>query len=187
MELSIIKFRIALFCAVFLLSISVFSNRVSLAKSHTSLTLNVINENLPAEFVRMTILSGTSKNVFQKINYERKLKNFNPLFWNENLADMAYDYSKKMAKEDFFDHYDNDGNSIVDRAEDYKIKDWLKIGENLFQCNGYENPVDVAVKGWLKSPTHRRNIYDKDWTHTGIGIYENANGEIYMTQVFMKK
>ncbi len=187
MKFTIIRFRVALFCAVLLLSISVLSNRVALAKGHSAFTLNVANDNLPAEFVRTTNLSGTTKDVFQKINYERRLKDLKPLLWNDDLADMAYDYSKKMAKEDFFAHFDNDGKSIVDRAEEYKIDDWLKLGENLFQCSGYLNPVDIAVKGWLKSPTHRDNIYDRDFTHTGIGVYADNNSGIFMTQVFMKK
>lgn len=187
MKLYFLKLRITLFFAVLLLFVNVFSNRLTSAKENSALSDQSSLNNLPAEFVFTTNMSGISRDVFQKINHERKLKKLKPMSWNEKLAEMAYDYSKKMAKDNFFDHYDNNGDSVVERANDYKIKNWKKIGENLFQCEGYTNPVDVAVNGWLKSPTHRRNIYDKDWTDTGIGVYTTKDGEIFITQLFLQK
>ncbi len=176
-----------LICAVLILFISVFSNRITLAKNNFVPTQNFSVNELPAEFVYTTNFSGVSRTIFQKINYERKKKRLDSMMWHEDLADLAYDYSELMAKEGFFDHEDNDGNTVVDRAEKYGIKGWRKIGENLFQCYGYDDPADIAVKGWLKSPSHRANIYDDEWTHTGIGVYRTKEGEIYITQVFLKK
>lgn len=187
MKFAILKFKITLFFAVLVLFISVFANRVVLAKSQTIVTYDLSTNNLPAEFVYTTNLSGLTKKVFQKINFERKRRRLKPMLWHKDLANLAYEYSKKMAEENFFDHYDKNGNSIVERVEDYEINDWLKVGENLFQGDGYRKMADVAVQGWLKSPTHRRNIFDKEWTHTGIGVYKSKRNGTYITQVFMKK
>lgn len=181
------KFRIALFCAVFVLFVSVFAQRVILARSTTHQSFDVTENNLPNEYVWTTNLSGMSKDVFQKINRKRKLRRLKPLLWHGELGNLAYNYSKRMGDEGFFSHYDSDGNSIVERVDDYKIKDWKKVGENLFQSFGYDEPANVAVTGWLKSRTHRQNIYDKNWTHTGVGVYKTQNGETFITQVFMQK
>lgn len=187
MKFSILKLRLTLFFAVLVLFVSVFSNRITLAKSQTIPLSNFSVNNLPAEYVFTTNLSGITKSVFQKVNYQRKLKKLKPLMWNEELGKLAYDYSEQMATEDFFEHIDNDGNSIVERAEDYDLKDWTKIGENLFQCEGYEDPAEIAVKSWIKSPTHRVNMFDREWTHTGIGVYKKRDGMTYITQVFLKR
>ncbi len=170
-----------------MLFVSVFSNRILMARSNPVTSNEFTFRDLPAEFVYTTTLSGLSKSVFQKINLERKKKNLKPLLWHRELAKLSYSYSKKMANENFFGHYDSDGNSVVERAKDHRIKKWLKLGENLFQGKGYTKIATVAVKGWLESPTHRDNIYDEDWTHTGIGVYKTRDGETFITQVFMQK
>ncbi len=187
MKISFLKLRITLFFAVMVLFISVFSNRVTLAKSSYVPTTNFAVNNLPAEFVFTTNLSGITRSVFQKINYQRKRKGLKPLLWNEDLGNVAYDYSEIMAEEDFFGHVDNDGNSVAERVDNYGLTDWSKIGENLFECIGYPDVADEAVKGWLSSPTHKENIFDADWTQTGIGVFKTREGRTYVTQIFMRK
>lgn len=187
MRISILKLRFTLFIAVAVLFVSMFSNRVTLAKGNAWQVQEITHNNLPAGFVYTTNLSGLTKTVFQRVNLERKRKRLKPLLWHKGLAELSYNYSKQMAREGFFDHYDADGKSVVERADDQKIKGWLKLGENLFQGLGYPKMANVAVKGWLESPTHRANIYDTDWTHTGIGVYKTREDEVFITQVFMKK
>lgn len=50
---------------------------------------------------------------------------------------------------------------------------------------GVQDPATTAVRGWLKSPGHLRNIRG-DYTLTGIGVAVNNKGEIFFTQVFLK-
>lgn len=53
-------------------------------------------------------------------------------------------------------------------------------GENLAK----EFKTTWGVKrAWLKSPTHKSNILDRDYRRTGIGIYEK-DGVIYVVQLF---
>ncbi|MGI8638759.1 MAG: CAP domain-containing protein [Pyrinomonadaceae bacterium] len=123
--------------------------------------------------------------IFEFVNAERHRSGLNDLDWDENLARMARVYSEKMVRENFFEHADLNGKTVVDRAQDARIKNWRKIGENLFFCEGFRSFDNVAVRGWMKSPTHRKNILDGDWTATGIGIAESNDGRIYITQVFL--
>ncbi len=125
--------------------------------------------------------------IFQLINAERYKNRLENLEWNDELADVAREYSEKMADENFFEHTDFEGKTLFDRIREHGIRKWSKIGENLFVCRGIKNFSSFAVQNWMKSPSHQRNILDYDWTTTGIGIAKSGNGKIYITQVFISK
>ncbi|MBS1797762.1 MAG: CAP domain-containing protein [Acidobacteria bacterium] len=125
--------------------------------------------------------------IFDLINEERRKKGLGDLEWDGRLAGVARDYSRRMAREDFFSHYDRDGNSVVERARDSNVRDWRQIGENLFYCEGYDQFDELAVRGWMKSPDHRRNILDRRFNASGIGIARARDGRIYITQVFIER
>jgi uncharacterized protein YkwD len=89
-----------------------------------------------------------------------------------------------MAREGFFDHYDPAGKTVTDRALSARIRNWSSIGENLFMCDEHPYFETTAVRGWMKSRTHRTNMLDRSWTATGIGISTARDGSIFITQVF---
>lgn len=125
--------------------------------------------------------------IFTLVNSERIKRGLNQLLWDDKLAEIARDYSEKMSREDFFGHFDSNGQSVVERAKTAKLKHWSKIGENLFSIAGLDKFDAFAVKHWMNSPTHRDNILDKDWTTTGIGIAKSEDGEIFITQIFIQR
>jgi uncharacterized protein YkwD len=125
--------------------------------------------------------------IFALVNDERRKNNLNSLVWDNQLAEIARDYSKRMAAENFFDHFDPQGADVVVRAKKAKLKHWSKIGENLFSIEGMKDFDAFAVKNWMESPTHRQNILDKDFNTAGIGVVESGDGEIFITQVFIKR
>lgn len=125
--------------------------------------------------------------IFQLVNTERYKYRLENLEWDDKLAEIARDYSRQMAHENFFEHTDLQGKSVVDRAKDWRLKNWSKIGENLFFCSGVKNFDAFSVRGWMKSATHRQNILDESWTATGIGIAESNDGKIFITQIFIER
>lgn len=131
-------------------------------------------------------LSNDEHQIHYLVNNERRRKGLDDLYWDDELARMARAYSRQMARESFFSHYDRSGNSVVERARKSDIRDWSKIGENLFFCEGYDRIDALAVRGWMNSPTHRRNLLDRQFNTTGIGIAETRGGEVYITQVFTR-
>jgi uncharacterized protein YkwD len=172
---------IALFAVlvVFLLAVvSVSAQRVRIRKSATGTVSS--NREYRGN------LSGDEYAIHNLVNNERRKKGLSELFWDENLARLARSYSKQMARESFFSHYDRNGDSVVERAQNSNILDWSKIGENLFFCEGYDDFDALAVSGWMKSSEHRRNILDRQFNTTGIGIAETRDGRIYITQVFTR-
>jgi uncharacterized protein YkwD len=120
--------------------------------------------------------------VFELVNRERSRAHLAELEWDDQLAQVARDYSRRMAREGFFDHYDPNGKTVLDRAS--RLRNWSSIGENLFVCDPHPEFAMTAVRGWMKSQTHRTNMLDRNWTATGIGIATARDGSIFITQVF---
>ncbi len=131
-------------------------------------------------------LSGDEFQIHDLINNERRRKGLGDLNWDADLAKLARGFSRQMARESFFSHFDRDGNSVVERARKSDIRGWSKIGENLFFCEGYNNFDTLAVRGWMNSAEHRRNVLDRQFNATGIGIAQTRGGEVYITQVFVR-
>jgi uncharacterized protein YkwD len=132
-------------------------------------------------------LDQSEAEIFDLVNEQRRRSRLNLLEWDGELAQVARDYSRKMARGNFFDHYDADGASVVERAKNARVKNWSKIGENLFYGENIDEFSRVAVKGWMKSPTHKQNILDRDWNRSGIGVYVGRGNQIYVTQVFIER
>ena len=144
-----------------------------------------VNADLNAEF--NTGIEGDERRIFDFINRERERKGLGFLEWNSDLARMARNYSQQMAQGNFFSHYDPEGQSVVERAQALRIKGWSKIGENLFECRGARDFAPLSVEKWMKSPSHRENILDVEYTTSGIGVAVSRDGKVYVTQVFIKK
>jgi uncharacterized protein YkwD len=180
--------RIVFFAILFTFFVTVVSAQegVSIRKSATGRV--AANHPIRRETRRETSpnLSNDEQQIHYLVNTERRKKGLNDLYWDEDLAKLARNYSKKMARESFFSHFDSDGNSIIDRANDSDIRGWNKIGENLFFCEGYRDFDVLAVNGWMNSTEHRRNILDRQFTTTGIGVAQTRDGRIYITQVFIR-
>jgi uncharacterized protein YkwD len=123
--------------------------------------------------------------IFSLINRERGRTGLGQLGWDDRLADLARRYSEKMAREHFFEHIDSDGNDVVARARQSRIRGWDRIGENLFMCSPTNDYTSLSIRGWMHSPSHRENLLDPDWTETGVGVAVDRDGTIYITEVFV--
>lgn len=122
--------------------------------------------------------------IFELVNRERSRSRLNYLEWDEDLARIARNFSRQMAHENFFSHADRRGRTVVNRAGDVG---WSKIGENLFMCEAMENFTSFSVRGWMRSSSHRKNILDREWTDTGIGVYRTRDDRVFVTQVFIRR
>ncbi|YAF98094.1 MAG: CAP domain-containing protein [Nodularia sp. CChRGM 3473] len=123
--------------------------------------------------------------VRQRINQVRQENELQPLQNNEKLAQVARDYSRQMAEQNFFSHTGADGSTLQDRVSAGGIIYWV-VGENLFKSTNVPQPVKVAVDGWMKSPGHRENIVRPVFTETGVGVWRVGN-TYYITQLFLRR
>lgn len=122
------------------------------------------------------------RTVFQLVNEYRQSQNLPPLQLEEPISQSARQHSRSMATgEVSFSHAGFD-RRIEAIAESISYRG---AAENIAYNQGYNNPAQQAVEGWINSPGHRKNMLG-NYDLTGVGIAKNAEGEYYYTQIFIK-
>jgi uncharacterized protein YkwD len=86
------------------------------------------------------------------------------LIYNPRLSMIASRHAQAMASQHFFDHVDPSGRTVGRRATEGGYA-WRVVGENL--AAGQET-IAEAVRDWLLSTTHCRNLIDPRFTEFGI-------------------
>jgi len=143
------------------------------------------------------------------INKERTNATRSVLQWDDRLTQIARGHSADMVKRAFFDHINPDGADPTARGKraGYDCRKMLDrttyregLAENLaelprfrrvritgsrrtYDWNTLEDIAREAVDGWMHSPGHRRNILEKAYSNTGVGVAISAE-HIYLTQLF---
>jgi len=59
-----------------------------------------------------------------------------------------------------------------------------RTAENVAFNRGHPDAAVEAVRGWLASRGHRKNI-EGPYELTGVGVVTNAGGEVHFTQIFV--
>lgn len=101
------------------------------------------------------------------------------------LTDVARAHSQDMARRGYFSHRSPEGDDVVDRVRARGIS-YRKLGENIQQNRGYEDPVRTAIDSWLHSSGHRQILLDPAFTETGVGAALDEQGHYIFTQIFLK-
>lgn len=115
-------------------------------------------------------------------NEFRVKNNVSKLEIHEDISIAAYNHSKDMAQQNYFDHTSLNGTSASDRVWT-ACSNCSYVGENI--AAGYTN-LFVAHNGWINSSGHRKNMISANYTHIGTGVYYDAASEygIYYTTNF---
>lgn len=113
--------------------------------------------------------------VFRLINNVRTKNDITPLTLNNKLTQAAINKVKYLAKNDYFNHSSKDGKTFSSWIKDTEYE-YSFIGENLAQ--GFSDSESI-IKAWLKSPGHRENILNNNFTETGIAVYNNVVVQIF--------
>jgi uncharacterized protein YkwD len=151
-----------------------------------------ISQPLPSESAAPSTVSQRSnsspfgtleQSVHQQVNQYRKSRNLQPLSLDARISEQARIHSQAMANGRVPFSHDGFEGRVGAIA---KVIRYRAAAENVAYNQGYSNPDEQAVKGWLKSPGHLKNIQG-DYDLTGIGVSKNAKGEYYFTQVFIKR
>lgn len=123
--------------------------------------------------------------MFALLNRDRSSAGAPPLRWNAKLAAVAQAHSRDMLRRDYFAHIGPNGKSVGERLVAAGI-DWQAVGENI----AIAPTISQAEADFMSEPrhqqNHRWNILNSGYTEVGVGIVEDANGEFYITQDFMK-
>lgn len=117
-----------------------------------------------------------------EINRVRKEHGLKPLKEWKELSDCARGHSHNMANEKCpfgHDGFDNRADHMWSQAS------LSGFAENVAYSYNYDDPVNIAVDGWMKSAGHKKNILG-DFDETGVGVSVNKEGKFYITQLFAK-
>jgi uncharacterized protein YkwD len=120
--------------------------------------------------------------IHDRVNQYRQAQNLPPLTFDPTISAQARAHSVKMAN---ISHLSHDGfkervNAVA------KTISYRGAAENVAYNMGHTHPDDTAVKGWIKSPGHQRNMVGT-YDLTGVGVAQNDKGEYYFTQIFIQK
>jgi len=120
------------------------------------------------------------------LNKDRKDFNLSTLSMQYDLRRVARNHSRDMAEKDYFEHVNLKGDDPADRLKLARVTDTIS-GENLAKIGGYDNPVEEAEIGLMRSPGHRANILNKNFNCVGVGIVKSKEGVYYFTQNFARR
>lgn len=102
-----------------------------------------------------------------------------PVVWNDKLGQAALQHCLDMSQKGFLSHTGSDGSNPGERLSRAGYR-WSSCGENVGQ--GFRNPED-AVKLWLKSEMHCKNIMNPKFEEAGAAFSKSGNGRSYWTLV----
>jgi len=108
------------------------------------------------------------------VNRERTKRGLRALRTNRLLESSAGAYARDMVRRSFFAHVSPTGETLTERIrEDTRYLAgalrW-EIGENLAWGTGSLATPAQIVRGWMRSPGHRRNILHASYREMGLGV-----------------
>ncbi len=121
------------------------------------------------------------ENVIREVNTVRVSAGLGKLTVHPALTASSRALAKDLASRNALEHQDRRGWKLVARVEESGYRDWMNLGENI--AFGQKDAVE-AVQDWIKSPSHRKMIYEASFTETGVGVAVARDGTLYWVQQF---
>ncbi len=129
-----------------------------------------------------TTIKAIEQEVIRLTNIERQKYGLSPLAHNWELSRVARYKSADMRDRNYFSHTSPTYGSPFDMMKSFGIV-YQTAGENLARG---QNTASAAVKGWMGSAGHRKNILNQAFTQIGVGYAVDSRGTKYWTQMFIK-
>jgi uncharacterized protein YkwD len=121
-------------------------------------------------------LSSLEAGVLHRLNGIRAQHGLVPLRLSAALNEAATQHSQEMGEVGYFEHASADDTPFWKRIERWyspqSYRTW-SVGENLLWSSPDIDPVG-ALKLWMASPEHRRNILDPAWREIGVSAVHVA-------------
>lgn len=124
-------------------------------------------------FLSVAPAGAQAQTFIDRINAERSAAGLAPLAGHGQLTSGAQAWAQQMSQT---------GNLAHDANIAGTVSGWTKLGENV----GTGASVDLIHGALMASPQHRANILDPAFTHIGVGVVVDINGQLWVTQRFMR-
>ena len=132
----------------------------------------------------------------QRVNAERVSRGLNALTVDPLLVQIARGHSQEMCDLNYFDHHSPTAGQITPMDRYVKglhdsgvdTPPYLLVGENIFYCSVFNDTYNVAYghQALMNSPGHRANILEPRFARIGVGTYQDAHGQFWVTEMFLK-
>lgn len=126
-------------------------------------------------------LVDLAKLAHQQVNKYRSSLHLPPLTFSAVISQQAMLHSQNMAQQTVVFSHDGFSGRLASIKNDIAYR---SAAENVAYNMGYQDPVSMAVAGWIESDGHRQNM-EGNYNLTGIGVAVNSEGEYYFTQIFI--
>jgi hypothetical protein len=120
-----------------------------------------------------------SKELYYRINEERRARRLNALAWDAQLSALASTWSSTMAHTGSFSHRNL---SSLFGSSSYSDR-YRTLEENIYEGNGSFGTAGSAHVALMNSGSHRAAILNSGLTSLGVGAY-CSGGTLYVTQDF---
>jgi uncharacterized protein YkwD len=133
------------------------------------------------QIAMLVATESLERSIHNQVNQYRESQNLPRLVFDETIAKQARAHSVNMANINRLSH---DG--FDDRIQIIKkIVPHGGAAENVAYNMGHARPDNTAIRDWIESPGHNRNMLG-NYDLTGIGVAERG-GNYYFTQIFIRK
>lgn len=120
------------------------------------------------------------KRLLELINEERRKRGIKEVSYSRKLSEVAGFHSKEMVSARFFSHYSPNTGNPADRVRRFNIS-FSKITENIGKG---ETPEEIHAL-LMDSPVHKCNIIDPEVSMVGIGVTQDSDGFLVITENFI--
>lgn len=121
------------------------------------------------------------ENAFLLLNKDRAANGLPPLTLDPELCRIARIKSQDMNNNHYFAHTSPTYGSASQMLKTFGYS-FLAVGENI----AHHATVEKSQAAFMSSAGHRRNILSPNWTKVGIGVATDAQGFVYVTQLFVR-
>ncbi len=139
-------------------------------------------------------LAALEANMIRRVNDVRRRMKLGELKLDPLLAEVARAHSLEMRDKNYFAH-ESPTAGLVHPLDRYRavFRDTPAIvAENIYRSwstarkSVTETDLIRGHNALLNSPGHRKNLLEPRVTRIGVGIVQNANGDIWLTQMFSR-
>lgn len=149
---------------------------VLIASIFASCSKEPIAEGVSLTTISSYNISDIEQELFALVNHYRNSLGKNSLEFSDVAYEYANEHTEYMIAKGAMSH-DNFSSRASKIANEVGA---IHIEENV--AKEYSNASE-ALKNWLASPSHKKTI-EGEFSYTGISIEEDANGNLYYTQIF---
>jgi uncharacterized protein YkwD len=138
---------------------------VVLGAGATGMELSSAHASASARAVKQ--IPTLEERVLVAINDLRRQHRLAPLRVDAQLVETARRHSLSMAEHGYFRHSSSAGSPFQARVARFASRHW-RLGENLVWASPGLSPGQ-AIRMWLNSAPHRRNLLAPQWRAIGLG------------------